>query len=571
VTVIATAGSDAKRAFLRAQGVTHVFDSRSLAFETEISRLTGGRGVDMVLNSLAGDAITASVGCLSAKGRFLEIGKRDIWTPERFAAVRPEGRYFAIDLAAQRLSEPERTVALFGQVIADLGNGRIRPLPLRAFPLRAATAAFRHMAQARHIGKIVLVPEEVERAPLDAISAQGSYLVTGGLTGIGLLTAERLFERGARHLALVGRRPPDGVAQESIGRMRAGGVTVQVIAEDIGNAEGVRRVIDEIDAALPPLRGVIHSAGVLADGAMLQQTWSRFVDPLRPKVDGAWALHAATCHRPLDFFVMYSSVASVFGSSGQANHSAANAFLDVLASYRRALGLPGTSISWGAWSKVGAAADRGVDERVGALGLGVISPARGLELLDIVTRGDSAHVAAVPVVWDRFLEHRHAVNGRRFFERVARKDAAAAPSPARTAGPAAAALDVDALVEASSAQRHAKLLDFVGDHVSRVINAPAGTAIDVDQPLNELGLDSLMAVELRNRLSRGLRQLRLPATIVFDHPTVDALARHLAALVTPERHEEPVQAPGKPDALGSIDELSDEQVEALFAARMGSD
>jgi acyl carrier protein len=180
-------------------------------------------------------------------------------------------------------------------------------------------------------------------------------------------------------------------------------------------------------------------------------------------------------------------------------------------------------------------------------------------------------VAAVPVVWDRFLEHRHAVNGRRFFERVSRKDAAAAPSPARTAGPAAAALDVDALVEASSAQRHAKLLDFVGDHVSRVINAPAGTAIDVDQPLNELGLDSLMAVELRNRLSRGLRQLRLPATIVFDHPTVDALARHLAALVTPERHEEPVQAPGKPDALGSIDELSDEQVEALFAARMGSD
>jgi acyl transferase domain-containing protein/NADPH:quinone reductase-like Zn-dependent oxidoreductase/NAD(P)-dependent dehydrogenase (short-subunit alcohol dehydrogenase family)/SAM-dependent methyltransferase len=570
VTVIATAGSDAKRSFLREQGVAHVFDSRSLAFEAEILRVTGGRGVDMVLNSLAGDAITASVGCLSAKGRFLEIGKRDIWTPERFAAVRPEARYFAIDLNAQRLSDPGRTVTLFGQVVSDLANARIKPLPLRAFPLRSATAAFRHMAQARHIGKIVLVPEEVERARLDAVSAQGSYLVTGGLTGIGLLTAERLVERGARHLALVGRRAPDGVAEESLGRMRASGVTVQVIAEDIGSAEGVRRVMDAIDATLPPLRGVVHSAGVLADGAMLQQTWSRFVEPLRPKVDGAWALHAATCHRLLDFFVMYSSVASVFGSSGQANHSAANAFLDALASYRRALGLPGTSISWGAWSKVGAAADRGVDERVGAFGLGVISPARGLELLDVVTRGDSAHVAAVPVVWNRFLEHQHAVNGRRFFERVSRKDGATAPPPARAAGPAAAALDVEALIEASSAQRHAKLLAFVCDHVGRVINAPAGTTIDVDQPLNELGLDSLMAVELRNRLSRGLRQLRLPATIVFDHPTADALARHLATLVMPERHEEPVQAAGQPDALGSIDELSDEQVEALFAARMGS-
>jgi hypothetical protein len=247
--------------------------------------------------------------------------------------------------------------------------------------------------------------------------------------------------------------------------------------------------------------------------------------------------------------------------------------MDALAWHRRSMGRPAVSISWGAWSDIGAAAERRVDERVGAMGMGAIAPARGLELLGLVTRGDAAHVAAMPVMWERFLEQRHPVNGRRFFDRVASTrtvttSASSAPATAAFAG----ALDLDALRDASSAHRHALLLAFVGDHVARVIGAPPGRPIAVDQPLNELGLDSLMAVELRNRLSRGLQMPRsLPATLVFDHPTLEALTEYLAQIIMPATADETVSAgpPASPrDAVGAIDELSDEQIEALFAKRL---
>jgi len=566
-TIIATAGSAAKRAALRARGIAHVLDSRSLDFESQVRELTGGRGVDVVLNSLAGDAITASVGCLAGNGRFLEIGKREIWTQEQFGRVRPNGGYFAIDLNALRLQQPARSAALFQEVVADLAAGRIAPLPLRAFPLEAASAAFRFMAQARHIGKIVLVPAAANHAPFDRLSPEASYLVTGGLSGLGLLTAEHLVERGARHLALVGRRAPDARAEQTLERLRSRGARVLVVAGDVGSVDGTRAVLAAIDASLPPLSGIVHSAGTLEDGALLNQSWERFVGPLRAKVDGAWALHTLTLDRRLDFFIMYSSIASVLGSSGQSNHAAANAFLDALAWYRRSRGLPALSLGWGAWSGVGAAADRGVDERVAALGIAAITPARGLSLLEAATRGDSPHVAVVPVSWPVFLEHRSGPNGRRFFADVDQRRHADAPRAAVERAPAASALDVEALQGATNAQRQATLLSFVAEQVARVIGVPAATPFEATQPLKELGLDSLMAVDLRNRLNRGLGQKRsLPATLVFDHPTLDALARHLAALIAPAPAAAAPAAP-PPDTLGAIDNLSDEQIDALFAER----
>ena len=576
-TIIATAGNETKRAFLRAQGIEHVLDSRTLAFADAARAITGGKGVDVVLNSLAGDMITASVRCLADEGRFCEIGKRDIWTSEEFADVRPRGRYFAIDLADLRQRDPARSASLFRDVMAAVTAGASKPLPLHAFDLHDAADAFRYMAQARHIGKIVLVPEQASRATLDRLVPNATYIVTGGLTGIGLLTAERLVERGARHVVLAARREPGASARAAIERMRVGGADIRTMSIDIGDAEAVRRMLAEIDAAMPELRGVIHSAGALEDAALLQQTWSRFITPLHAKVDGAWALHTLTHARPLDFFILYSSVASVLGSSGQANHSAANAFLDALAAHRRALGLPALSISWGAWSDVGAAADRRVDERLGALGIGMMSPARGLDLLDAATRGDAAHVTAMPVAWSRFLAKRDVRHGRAFFDRVALRTEAASGTSVKAKGavaqsPAAAGiLDLVAFADASSAQRHAMLIAFVGDHVARVISAPSARSIAVDQPLNEIGLDSLMAVELRNRLARGLQLSRsLPATLVFDHPTLDALARYLESVVAPPVVETPSQAATPEDAVGAIDELSEEQIEALFANRLGN-
>lgn len=571
-TVIATAGSEQKRRVLRDLGVTHIFDSRSTAFVEDVLRVTEQRGVDVALNALAGEFIPATAACLSATGRFLEIGKRDIWTATDFAAVRPEGRYFAIDLARLRLETPAKSHTLFRETIAAATAGTIHALPLRAFPLEDAARAFQHMAHARHIGKIVLMPARAMRGTLDALSPEATYLVTGGLTGLGLLSAQRLAARGARHLALVGRRAPDASALAAIDEMRAAGVNVRIAAADMGIAEEVDRMVSDLSANMPPLRGIIHSAGALDDGALLQLTWTRFVTPLRAKMDGSWALHRLTRHLPLDFFVLYSSVASVLGSSGQANHSAANAFMDALAFHRRAAGLPATSISWGAWSEIGAAADRQVDRSVAAVGIGVIAPDTGLAMLDAVMHSEHPHVVALPVDWARLREHRHPRNGRHYLDRVVR-----AASPVRAAARTAAApssttaaVDLDALRDAPVSRRHAIMLAFASEHVAKVISAPSAQSIDVDQPLNELGLDSLMAVELRNRLSRGLQLERtLPATLVFDHPTLKAIAGFLVETVAPDQAPAaPVPAAVPTDAVGAIDDLTDEQIDALFANRM---
>lgn len=560
--VFATAGSDDKRETLRSLGVAHVLNSRTLDFADEIERLTQGRGVDLVLNSLAGDFIAASVRCLAAEGRFLEIGKRDIWTEARFLQERPRAQYHAIDLNAQRHQDPVAAQALFVEVMRLVGQGELRPLPLHAFPLERGGEAFRFMAQARHTGKVVLIQHDAYQASMEALSPDASYLVTGGLSGLGLITAVRLAAQGARHLVLAGRRAPAQAALVQLDALRVQGVQIKVQQADMSRADEVARVLASIGEA-HPLRGVVHSAGVLEDGALQQQTWERFVRPLGPKVDGAWALHVLTQEQPLDFFVMYSSIASVLGSSGQGNHAAANAFMDALAAHRRAQGLPGLSIGWGAWSEVGAAADRQVDQRISARGIDVIAPQQGLDMLQALMRSDAVHVGVLPVRWDRFLE----AGVPPFLERFRAMARSAAARAVPVAQAVRGASLVDELRQASPARRAELLLAFVGEHVARVVDAPSAKTIDPRQPLNELGLDSLMAVDLRNRLSKDLGLARsLPATLVFDYPTLEALAGYIEQLVLPAQEAAPVAAEPA-DAVEAIDDLSDEEIEALFAKK----
>jgi aryl carrier-like protein len=272
----------------------------------------------------------------------------------------------------------------------------------------------------------------------------------------------------------------------------------------------------------------------------------------------------------LDFFVMYSSLASMFGSAGQGNHAAANAFMDALALQRRTEGLPAVSIAWGAWSEIGAAADLG--QRIDARGFEAITPERGLGWLDSVTEANLAQVAVFPVRWPRFLAQPEAA--RPLFAQLRQHD----PEPSLTSsspGPSTRqehASIVDELNGASPSRRHELLISFVGEHVARVIGASAAEAIDPRQPLHELGLDSLMAVELRNRLASGLGVPgSLPATLVFDHPTLTALSAYLADHVVLAGR--PVTLDSAPtvavpaDAVDAIDLLSDAEVEELFERR----
>ncbi len=565
--VIATAGSEAKRAYLRSLGIRHVLNSRTLDFEREVLAITAGKGVDLVLNSLSGEFIPASVRALSARGRFLEIGKRDIWTMERFRAERPDGQYFAIDLAAERYRNPQAMYDLFAEIVALFGTGQLKPLPLQTFSLTRAAEAFRFMAQARHIGKIVLTQPDSERESLDALDPAASYLITGGLSGLGLLTARHLVERGARHLVLAGRRPPSESAKLQLEAMRASGAQIVVEQADVAARADVERVIANIARSAHPLRGVVHSAGALADGALLQQKWDRFAVPLGPKVDGTHALHALTRGLRLDFFILYSSIAGLLGSAGQANHAAANAYMDALAARRRAEGLPALSIGWGAWSEIGAAADLKVDEKVGRQGIDVIAPDKGLALLDTLAGASCAYAAVFPVRWSQFLSRAGYV-APPFFNRL-RDTRRPAARPTASAAPAASSPTLLAeLKDATPIRRNEVLLAFVSEHVARVIGAVTAQAIDPKQPLSELGLDSLMAVELRNRLGTALALKRsLPATLVFDHPTLEALAQYFDKEILPPPERSPVPVTAQP-AAKALDDMSDEEVERLYAKKM---
>jgi len=575
--VFATAGSPQKRDFLQSLGVAHVMDSRSLAFADEVLEQTQGLGVEVVLNSLTGEFIPKGLSVLRPGGRFLEIGKAEIWEPARVARVRSDVSYFAVDLAERLHAEPERIRPLLVELLEAAGSGAIRPLPLRAFPLEEAPAAFRYMAQARHIGKVVLSQREarVEGLP-DRFSSDGTYLITGGLRGLGLRVALWMAERGAGSLVLMGRSAASAEAQDVIRTIEGMGTTVRAAQGDVSREEDLRRALEEAGRSLPPLRGVVHSAGVLDDGGLLQLTWERFTRVMAPKVDGAWKLHALTQGMELDHFVLFSSAAALVGSPGQGNHAAANAFLDGLAHQRRSAGLPALSINWGAWAEVGAAAERNVGERIEGQGLRAFSPEQGLALLEGLLRpktgapppGQPAQVGVMPVDWSRFLQRAAGTDAPAFYAELARETRPAAPAP----GPARGDLQRQ-LQEAPPNQRPRLLRAYVRERAGKVLGLGVAEAVDPRQPLRELGLDSLMAVELRNLLASGLGfERRLPATLLFDYPSiadlVDYLAREVFSFEPPPGPGREAPAEPSHDALASIEQLSEDDVERMFKERV---
>ncbi|MEP7311427.1 MAG: beta-ketoacyl reductase, partial [Pseudomonadota bacterium] len=369
-------------------------------------------------------------------------------------------------------------------------------------------------------------------------------------------------------LVLAGRRAASDHALAVIAQMRAAGAEVVTVQADMSRPEEVARMISNAGSRSAPLRGIVHSAGLLEDGALMQQRWDRFRLPLGPKIDGSWALHELTRELRLDFFVLYSSMASLLGSAGQANHAAANSYMDALAMRRRTEGLPAVSISWGAWSEVGAAADRNMNQRVTSQGIDVIAPAQGMEWLQTVMRGSPAHVGVFPVRWTDFLAARGPAPT--FLAQLREAALPEAPRLRASAAPRVQAGIAEELRGATPARRFELLLAFVGVHVARVTAAPDPDAIDPRQPLNELGLDSLMAVELRNRLSNGLSLARsLPATLVFDHPTLEAIALYLVRETAPPEEASSATRVQQPAGnVVSLDEMSDEEIDRLYASKL---
>jgi myxalamid-type polyketide synthase MxaB len=580
--VFATAGSMAKRALLRSLGVQHVMDSRSLDFADEILAITQGEGVNIVLNSLSDEFIPKSLSVLADGGCFLEIGKRGIWTEEQVAQQRPKVRYVVADLVPLTLKQPALIGAMLNELVTAFNAGVLGPLPLQAFPLYKVGDAFRYMAQARHVGKVVVtgLPPSRRGSPF-AIRNDSAYLITGGLGGLGLAVAGWLVEQGARHLVLVGRSAPSKQARKALEKLEEVGAQVIIVQADIAQLEEIGRVMAEIEHTGPPLRGIVHAAGVLDDGVLLQQEWSRFEKVFAAKVEGSWNLHTLTRNRPLDFFVLFSSAVSLLGSAGQSNHVAANTFLDALAYYRHSQGLPALSIDWGPWSEVGAAASAKVAERLALRGIGMIDPRQGIQMLEQIMQraallnGQSSlcQVGVAPINWSRFRRRPTDQETPRFFAEML--DGSASRFHRQDAGLETSQVQIDLsrrLAETPPDERMTVLLDYVREQCLKVLGLEPTYTLDRRQPLHELGLDSLMAVELRNRLGAGLAlQQKLPATLVFDYPTIEALAGYLAEKVLAVAQVDSSSPNGKEDNLTTlveIESLSDEDAEALLLAKL---
>ncbi|MXW29533.1 MAG: SDR family NAD(P)-dependent oxidoreductase, partial [Chloroflexi bacterium] len=517
--VFATASAP-KQAYLRSLGVQHVFDSRSTRFGQEILDATGGEGVHVVVNSLTGEGfIDASLSCLAQGGRFIELGRLDILTEEEMAAVRPDVSYAILMLDVLKEHDPETPGNALRRVMQQLAAGEVRPLVHSRWSMTEAGPGMKFMRAARHIGKIVFTTSPLESGRL---REDRTYLVTGGLGGIGCALAEWLAERGAGAIVLNGRRPPDPEVAEAIDALQKRGVTVQVEIADVTDAGAISRMLERIDATLPPLAGVIHSVGVLSDAALTNQSWERFEEVLWPKVLGAWHLHRATIGRDLDMFVLFSSVAGVLGNPGQANHAAANAFLDQLAGHRRALGLPGQTIAWGAWSGLGEAEEQRerIARQLEAAGTGWITPEQGLKAFDEILRQNMTAGMVASVDWQVFSEGHEQRPPLLEDLLAAAEDGASEAATSRG--------DVlSGLWDASMAEREQMLASFLQRELQAVMRLPTPPAASVE--FSELGMDSLMAVELRNRLNRAFAgEYVAPNTVVFDYPSVTALARHLA-------------------------------------------
>ena len=514
--VFATA-SPSKWETLRSLGLDddHIASSRDLEFKEKFLAATAGEGVDVVLDSLAREFVDASLALLPRGGRFVEMGKTDVRDPEEVAEQHPGVSYRAFDLFE---AGPERTEEILAELLDLFERGALAHAPIAPWDIREAPSAFRYLSQARHTGKLVLtVPQ-----PLDP---EGTVLVTGGLSGLGALTARHLAdEHGARHLLLSSRRGAEAPgAAELIAELAELGCEARAVACDVSERQQLEALLAGIPAE-HPLSAVVHCAGTLDDGVIEALDPSRLDNVLAPKADAAWHLHELTRELELSSFVLFSSVAATLGAPGQGNYAAANSFLDALAHRRRAEGLPATAIAWGLWERESDLTAGAEQERLARGGLVAIATEQGLELLDrarsqaaplgVATPLDTAvlRAAAAAGMLPPLLSGLVGANRRR----------------ARSASAGLARR----LASVPEAEREALVLALVHEHAAAVLGHSSAAAIDPAANFKDLGFDSLSAVELRNRLAQA-SGVRLEATLAFDYPTPAAISRHLLERIDP--------------------------------------
>ena len=577
-TVYATAGNDEKREYVRQYGASLVMDSRSLQFADEINEETGGGGVDVILNSLPGEAIARGLASLKVGGRFLEIGKRDIYDDNSLGMypLRNNLAFFAIDLDQLFKRQPKRMGAMLGAVVEKLEAGEFKPLPTRSWEVDETDAAFRFMQQAKHIGKVAI---DYSKRPSKVFFGgdrevrfrqDGTYWIVGGLGGFGLEIARWFGQRGAGTLVLSGRsdRVSDE-AREVLGELESLGVQVRIIPTDATDPAAVDSTLKLIDRELNPLRGVIHSAMVLEDRLLIDLDRETLDRVLRPKMLGGWNLHAATVDRELDHFILFSSLSSVFGHAGQANYSAANAVLDGLAHLRRAKGLPATVINWGHLGEVGYLAKREeLGDRLKRQGVLSFTVKQATDSLEYALQSQVVQMSVLRMDWS--LWRGLGITGEvspRFADLIHRR-----------AGDDARVASADELRDASATRRNELVDELLRFKVGALLGFAEGQ-LDPNRSLLELGLDSLMAVELRNWIESQIK-ITLPISQLMRDGSLADLVLAVSSLVadgsvgSEAEDEEAVEqdvaesridSEEAKDLLQSLPQLSAEDVSSLLA------
>ncbi len=560
--IYATVGSEDKRDFLTLLGIEHIHDSRSLRFAEEILAQTDNRGVDVVLNSLAGEAINRNLQVLKPFGRFLELGKRDFYenTAIGLRPFRNNISYFGID-ADQLLSErPDLSQKLFMEMMQLFHEGVFYPLPYTTFEANHVVDAFRHMQQAKQIGKIVVTyPYDIQTKQAAAkastlsalqLSDDGSYLVSGGLAGFGLRSAQWLVEKGARHLILIGRSGANNdEAQAALAQWALEGVDVYAAACDVSDQQALALLLTECQTHMPPLKGVIHAAAVIEDSLISNLSEDQIQRVLQPKIQGAMALHELTEKLPLDFFILYSSVTTLFGNPGQSHYVAANLWLEALAAYRNNVGLPATCIRWGAIDDVGyLARNQKIKESLqNRMGGSTLTSALALSVLETLLQEKPATLGVMEFDWRSLSTFLSSARSGKFSE-IAKSNQSSDHNDDISA-------DIKKLLaELSDEDLHAVFVDMLKEELSQILLVNKDK-INAEQSMYDIGLDSLMGVELMVAIESRF-SVQIPVLALSEAPTLNKLANRLIVLTRGDNLSEDAATESNANLIASVSELS---------------
>ncbi|CAL8085455.1 unnamed protein product [Orchesella dallaii] len=567
-TIIATAGSKRKQNYLKNLGIQHIFHSRNTQYGDQILKLTNGRGVDVVMNSLTSEGFKEATLKACAKGaRFVEMSKLNIWQPDEVKQLRPDVEYTVVDISS---ADDQELIRLFAAVLKFAEAGVVKPIPYLRFDALNIREALQYMQKAKHIGKIVCVLPELRyegnkiEVYTPMFNDRSTYLITGGLGGIGFVICKWMVEKGAKHVVLAGRNPPSSSIQAQINEMNSNGANIIAVQLDVGNFEQCETLFKNkiAEMGLPTLRGVMHAAGILSDGLVVNQTWSSLSSTFNTKINGTQHLHDLTKGHNLEHFVVFSSMAALFGSPGQCNHTAGNCFEDALVHHRYSIGLPGTTINWGQWGEVGIATEADLP------GIKTLSNLQGVTGLEYTLNSQLVQLAIINVesfqIMSKLFPHFSTYLDEKIWKSV------------NATGSLSIKTDEFWKLYESKTEIEDKL-EILKEHLKIVLRSVLKLddcdTVNEDDNFQEMGVDSLMFVEIKNILQALLGdRVTINVSALKDCNTINILGQTLAKIIEGENEDENMGPPTMEEvnALIMEDCILPEHIAAKPEQRIGT-